>query len=136
MELNPNDADLLADFADALAHGGTPGDGLAAIENALQLNPMAPDYYHWVRGSIFYQLSQFEAALDALEPVSRNPATARLMAASAAKAGDLALAARFAADVREMFPDFRTDHLWSIVPNANSQDTHNLIDGLRAAGLP
>lgn len=134
--LNPNDADLLADYADALAHAGSPKQGLEEIGRALQLNPMAPDYYHWVHGSIYYQMGHYQQALEALEPVSQRAATARLLAASAAKAGDWATAKHYAKAVRDTFPDFRTDQLWAIVPNANSEDTRNLIDGLRAAGLP
>lgn len=135
-ELNPNDADLLADYADALAHAGDPQAGLEAIVRALALNPLPPDYYHWVRGSIFYQVGRYTEALEALSSVGRNPATARLLAACAARAGDWDTAARYAAAVRETFPDFRTDQLWSIVPNRKAEDTRNLIDGLRAAGLP
>lgn len=136
VDLNPHDADLLADYADALAHAGDPAAGLDAIGRALRLNPVPPDYYHWVRGSIFYQVAQFEDALAALAPVARNPATARLLAASAARAGDREAAELYARAVRETFPDFRTEQLWNIVPNRNSDDTRNLIDGLRAAGLP
>jgi DNA-binding SARP family transcriptional activator/tetratricopeptide (TPR) repeat protein len=136
VDLNPNDCDLLADYADALAHAGDPDAGLEAATRALSLNPYPPAYYHWMRGGILYQMGRYAEALDALSPVNENPATARLLAACSARVGDRHGAGRFARTVRETFPDFRTDQLWTIIPNRNPQDTRNLIDGLRAAGLP
>lgn len=135
VSLNPHDSDLLADYADALAHAGDPESGLEAAARAMALNPYPPAYYHWLQGSILYQLGLYTQALEALAPVNENPATARLLAACAARVGDRAGAAAYARTVRETFPDFRTEQLWSIVPNKNPQDTRNLIDGLRAAGL-
>lgn len=135
LDLNPNEADLIMDQADALSHSGDPEAGLAAADAALDLNPVPPSYYHWIRGSIYYQLERFDDALQALEPVKGDPATARLMAATAAMAGDRAQARLYAGQVRATYPEFTTESLWRIVPNRNPRDTERLIEGLRAAGL-
>lgn len=132
---NPNDADLLADMADSLAHSGDPRAGLEAVNRAVDLNPLPPAYYYWIGGSIHYQLGDYEAGLRFMRPVQDRPATARLMAACSAQAGDLAAARRYAAMVRETYPDFRTEQLWRIVPNRDRRDTEHLISGLRRAGL-
>ena len=133
--LNPHDADLLADQADALGHSGDPLAGLALVEEALLLNPAPPAYYHWVRASILYQVERYQEAIEALAPLGGNPSTARLLAACSAQVGDLVAARRYAALVRESLPGFRTESLWRIVPNRNPADTRRLIDSLLLAGL-
>lgn len=134
-ERNPNDADLLADHADALAHAGEPEAALSLWNRAMLLNPLAPDYYHWIGGSILYQLGRYEDAVVALDPVKDKPATARILAASCAMAGLTKRAQRYARTVRQLYPGFRTDDLWHIVPDRNRSDTEHLIDGLRRAGI-
>src|SRR5258708_39239965 len=54
--LNPDDADILSDYADALAHFGEPQRSLPFSRKALELNPAQPDDYVWTLGSIYYQL--------------------------------------------------------------------------------
>jgi DNA-binding SARP family transcriptional activator/TolB-like protein len=133
--LNPHDADTLADYSDALAHAGDPETALAVCREAILLNPLPPDDYLWVLASIYYQLRQYEKAFQVLKPTENSPATARLLAACAAKAGDIASARRFSRVVRSVYPDFRVDDIKAIVPNKYSTDTDHLIEGLRLAGL-
>ena len=87
IDLSPGDADLFADYADALAHSGEPEIALKNCLKAMSLNPLAPDYYSWILGSIYYQTGAYEAAIAALDPVKHHPGTARLLAASTAMAG-------------------------------------------------
>jgi DNA-binding SARP family transcriptional activator/tetratricopeptide (TPR) repeat protein len=133
--LNPDDADILSDYADALAHSGEPQRGLPLSRRAMELNPAQPDDYVWTLGSIHYQLGEYQTALDALRPMDGNPATARLLSACAAKAGDKELARRYRQVVRETYPKFEVASVRDIVPNRNRADAEHLIDGLRLAGL-
>ncbi len=133
--LNPDDADILSDYADALAHFGEPQRGLPLSRRAMELNPSQPDDYVWTLGSIHYQLGEYRAALDALRPMDGSPATARLLSACAAKVGDQELARRYSQLVRETYPRFEAESVRGIVPNRNREDTDHLIDGLRLAGL-
>lgn len=133
--LNPDDADILSDYADALAHFGEPQRGLPYSRKALELNVMQPDDYVWTLGSIHFQLGEYQAALDALRPMDGNPATARLLSACAARAGDKDLARRYSQLVRETYPRFEVASVRDIVPNRNRVDAEHLIDGLRLAGL-
>jgi DNA-binding SARP family transcriptional activator/tetratricopeptide (TPR) repeat protein len=133
--LNPDDADILSDYADALAHSGEPQRGLPFSRKAMELNPTQPDDYVWTLGSIHYQLGEYRTALDALRPMDSSPATARLLSACAAKAGDTDLAARYSQVVRETYPTFEVASVRDIVPNRNRFDGEHLIDGLRLAGL-
>lgn len=134
-ELNPNDADLLADFADALTHSGNPDLARKMCLKAMALNPIPPDYYHWILGSIHYQTEDYETAIEALEPVRKHPGTARLLAASCAMAGHTQEARYYAAIVKRNYPEFRTDRLSWIVPDKLARDTSHLEEGLRLAGL-
>jgi len=133
--LNPNDADLLADYADALAHAGQPERARDMCSRAIDLNPLGPDYYYWILGSIHYQLGDYNGAITILDRVRHHPATARLLAASLAMAGHSGDARRFAAVVRENYPDFRLANLARVVPDKFTQDTRHLYEGLRLAGL-
>jgi len=133
--LNPDDADILSDYADALAHYGEPQRSLPLSRKAMELNPAQPDDYVWTLGSIHYQLGEYQTALDALRPMDGNAATARLLSACAAKAGDQTSARRYSQLVRETYPRFQVASVREIVPNRNRADGEHLIDGLRLAGL-
>src|SRR4029078_12815981 len=93
--LNPHDADILEGYADSLAHSGDPKQGLNLFNRAVELNPIPPDEYAWTLGSIYYQLGDYRAALQALRPVEDSPATARLLAACNAQPGDLGFARHY-----------------------------------------
>jgi DNA-binding SARP family transcriptional activator/TolB-like protein len=133
--LNPNDADLLADYADALAHSGDPTSGLTVFERALALNPSPPVLYRWVQAGIHYQMGRYRDVISVLEPWKHEIVVARLLAAAHAQTGDIRAAQAPLRLVRQTLPDFRTDHLWVILPNRDDSDTQHLIDGLRKAGL-
>lgn len=135
-ELNPNDADVLIDYSDALSHSGDLDVALALAQEAFRLNPLPPEYYYWIIGSIHYVRGEFDKAIQSLEPVKAKGATARLLAASHAMAKDAPMAARYAAAVRENFPDFRSDDIRHFVPDRDPTRTELLIRGLRLAGLP
>ena len=133
--LNPHDADVIEGYSDSLAHSGDPKHALTLLNQAIELNPIPPDEYSWTLGSIYYQLGEYRAALDALKPVEDRPATARLLAACAAQLGEEELARHYSRVVRSVYPDFQAERVRSIVPNRNPADTEHLIDGLKRAGL-
>ncbi|WP_082520043.1 BTAD domain-containing putative transcriptional regulator [Rhizobium sp. Root1220] len=133
--LNPNDADILADHADALLHDGQTERALELSLAALKLNPLPPDYYYWNLGGIHFVQENYAKAIEVLDRVKDRPATSRLLAAAHAKNGDLKTAEHYAAIVLDNFPDFRTDDVWKFVPDRKPDDTRQLIDGLRMAGL-
>jgi DNA-binding SARP family transcriptional activator/tetratricopeptide (TPR) repeat protein len=132
---NPNDADLLADYADALGHAGDPETGLTVLDRALMLNPAIPTFYRWVQGSLRYQMGHYHDAIAILEAGRPDPALARLLAACHAQVGNMAAARVFVRLARENHPDFTVDRLVAIVPDRNPEDTRHLAEGLRRAGL-
>lgn len=134
-ELNPSDADVLIDYSDALSHSGDLDMALTLSHEAFRLNPLPPEYYYWILGSIHYVRGEFERAIQTLEPVKTKEATARLLAASHAMAKDHHMAARYAAIVRENFPSFRSEDIRHFVPDRDLARTELLIRGLHLAGL-
>jgi TolB-like protein len=133
--LNPNDADMHADHADALSHAGLGEEALKACLQAKRLSPEWPEYYDWIHGSIQYQLGRYENAVDTLKQYKGNPVFCRLLAASSAMSGDTAEAARYAQMLKANYPEFSLADLKDIVPDKNAQDTRHLIEGLRLAGV-
>lgn len=134
-DLTPNDADMLADYADALSHAGQGAEALSICLQAKASNPDPPAYYDWIHASILYQLSAYKAAIAILQPHRNNPGIARLLAASHAMSGDLGTAQRYGATVRENYPSFELNRLSELVPDKNANDTKHLVEGLRMAGL-
>jgi tetratricopeptide (TPR) repeat protein len=134
--INPNDADLFADYADALTHSGKSQEALAAFSKAMALNPFCPDYYHWILGSIYFQTEDYPAAIAALRPVCGHPETARLLAACHAMNGQLEEARSYAAILKENYPRFRVEEIMHIVPDKLESDISRLTEGLRRAGMP
>ena len=45
MDLNPSDADIISEYADALKHSGSPQDAVPLFERAIRLNPYSADRY-------------------------------------------------------------------------------------------
>lgn len=134
-DLIPNDADMLADYADALSHAGQGAEALSICLQAKASNPDPPAYYDWIHASILYQLAAYRAAIAILQPHRSNPAIARLLAASHAMSGDLRTARKYSVTVRENYPNFELNRLSELVPDKNSNDTKHLVEGLRMAGL-
>jgi DNA-binding SARP family transcriptional activator len=134
-DLTPNDADMLADYADALSHAGQGAEALSICLQAKASNPNSPAYYDWIHASILYQLAAYRAAIAILQPHRSNPGIARLLAASYAMSGDLDTASQYSTVVRENYPNFELSRLRELVPDKNANDTRHLIEGLRMAGL-
>lgn len=135
VELNPHDADLLADQADALAHSGFPEQGLKKIRQAISLNPACPDTYHWYEGSIQYQMHKYEAAIHALNRMRNINLGARLLAASHAQLDQMVEAIRFREISFEEHPAIPLERTKAMVPNRYKEDTQHYLDGLSKAGL-
>ncbi len=54
IELNPNDADILAEMANSVSCSGEPRRAIDLLGRAMRLNPYYPDWYLWyLRGGAF-----------------------------------------------------------------------------------
>lgn len=132
---NPQHADLIVDFADALEHACEPARALEKIARAIELNPICPDNYWWAGGGANYYLERYSDAIECMSRM-RDPSPAyRLMAASWAKLGDREQARGYVRLAREIHPDFSVEGWLSIVPIRDPKFARHYEDGLREAGF-
>jgi TolB-like protein/Flp pilus assembly protein TadD len=133
--LNPNDADLMADMADALAHSGRSEEAVELIHKAMHLNPFYPDQYLWHLGGAYFNLKRYEDAVDTLLCMHNPTEGRRLLAASYGQLGRTSEAREQAAKVLEAHPSFSLERWASIQPDKYSEDVEHFVDGLKKAGL-
>jgi cytochrome c-type biogenesis protein CcmH/NrfG len=67
IDLNPKDADILADTAMATRSSGNTDRALQLMKRAMRLNPFHPDLYLWILGETYFDLGQYEHAVRTLE---------------------------------------------------------------------
>lgn len=134
-QLAPHHADVLADYADTLVHNSQHVAAQEKIEEAIRLNPMPPDEYHWTFAGVSFLRGRFEEALGHLNQM-RNPEPAmRLMAAAAAMAGQPELARKSRMQVLEQQPDFSIMRWVARMPQRSPNDVELYIEALRRAGF-
>ena len=137
IELNPNDADILAEMGDALTiHRAERAGSGNHSARAMDLNPLYPDWYLWLLGGIYFNLGDYQRAIETLEQMSDRSEAHRLLASSYAHLGKLAEGAppRRAADERCI----RISRLLTGArcrPIKDQEPLERLIAGLRKAGL-
>lgn len=107
--INPQHADLLADYADALTHSGELETALDKIHAALRLNPLPPDYYFWVGGGTYHYQGRYGEAIGFLERMQKPRAAARLLAGCYAMIGEREKAEEYRRYAMEDNPLFRVD---------------------------
>lgn len=135
LALNPNDADVMAEMADALVYAGRCEEAVELLIKAMRLNPYYPDWYLWYLGGAYFQNEQFKKAIETLLQMTNPTEGRRLLAASYAHMGHLDEAKEQARLVRQAHPQFYTDKWRTTQPFKNSKDLERLISGLRMAGL-
>lgn len=135
LQLNPNDADVIADLADTYAHCGRSKEAIELIKKAMHLNPFYPDEYLWNMGGAYYNLKQYQDAIDVVEQMNNPTEGSRILAASYAQLGQLDLARGNARKILSAHPDFSLEQWSKNLPDKYPDETTHFIDGLRKAGL-
>jgi DNA-binding SARP family transcriptional activator/tetratricopeptide (TPR) repeat protein len=132
----PHHADIIADKAEVLVHVSRPQEAKQHVLQALSLNPLAPDDYHWILASAEYFLGRYEAAGDALRKMKNMDNASRLAAAAAAMANDMESAARYRSTWLEIHPNSRVADVATFMPHARRADLDHFCEGLKRAGFP
>ena len=151
LEINPNDATLLADSAETLVFLGQPKDAVKRVHSAMEVDPFYPDWYRWSLGWALYVAHEYEKSNEVLKsmihPMTQSWA---IMAANHAwlamqkgEQGDesgWAAQQQFAGKAMMMFrerrPKSTIDREAAGVYFRDQADRQHWIDGLRLAGLP
>jgi len=135
IELNPNDADILAEMSDSLTSYGNPEKSVLLLKRAMRLNPLHPDFYLWNLGEAYFDLKEYAEAIQTLKKMHDQSEAHRLLAASHALIGQHTEAHFHAEQVMIVHPDFSLAHWRTVPPSKNSETLERFIDGLRIAGL-
>uniref|UniRef100_UPI00273A32E0 tetratricopeptide repeat protein n=1 Tax=Klebsiella pneumoniae TaxID=573 RepID=UPI00273A32E0 len=135
VELNPNDADLLAYMGDCLAYVRQGPRAVTMIQRAMRLNPYHPDSYLWFLGDAHFHNGDYAEAIGALKRMRDQSEAHRLFAASYALLGEKDLARHHAQEVMRVHPNFTIEHWRKVPPLQHPEDLEVYVEGLRAAGL-
>jgi tetratricopeptide (TPR) repeat protein len=133
--LSPHYADVICSHADSLNHGANPKAALAKVSNALDLNPLAPDYYYWTAAGASYFLGEYTDALAYLDKMRDAGPASRLAAASWAMLGNISKAKACRRRVLRDNPDFDLEVWLSMIPNKEKWQTEHYREGLVRAGF-
>ncbi len=136
LALSPNDADLLADMADALAYVGRAAESIELAKTAIRLNPRHPDRYLWSLATGYLLTERYEDALAALQKLGNQGDARRLLAVTYAQLGRIEEARAEAAELLKANPGFSISRWAALQPYANAEDIAAYLEGLRRAGLP
>ena len=79
--LNPNDADIIAEHADALVYVGQPERSVELLEKAMRLNPYYPDWYLWYLADAYTTMKRHQDVVATVQRM-QNPDEGRRMLAS------------------------------------------------------
>jgi TolB-like protein/tetratricopeptide (TPR) repeat protein len=134
-ELNPCDAETLAQMAFLLTLRGRPAEALQWLDGAVRLNPIHPDWYHYDRALAFYAIGQYRAAAASLSrlPVLEPGARTRL-AACHAQLGELDVASRHMALLRRLHPRFSPmNYVGKSLAFERAADAEHLSEGVMKA---
>lgn len=135
MELNPSDATILAEYADALKHSGSPEDAVGLFERAVRLDPYMSDHYLKDLAHTHLVIGDYDLAIRTVHRMRRPQMSMRVLAASYALAGQIEAARRTADMVRAAFPNFSAEAWIAIVPDRDPAYSEKFLEGLKRAGL-
>jgi TolB-like protein/Tfp pilus assembly protein PilF len=140
IRVDPNYADGYALLAWTLTYAGRPTDALAALGEAMRLNPRPPASYLEILGEIrFVQGDYRQSAATFQRVLDINPGYTRARmwnAAALARAGLQDKAEWEATELLVASPEFSLSRLKFAFPFRDRRILNKLLDGLREAGLP
>lgn len=134
LELNPYDADTIAQMGYLLVLRGRVREGIAWMDRAVRLNPLHPDWYHFDRSMALYLTGDYIGAIARLRRIPRlgSWGLARLGAAQA-MAGDVEGASETASRLSALQPSFDPiDYATRGIAFERQQDLEAMVTGLRA----
>jgi len=129
-QFGPNNADILMLSAWAYSHSQTDR-AIELVERTLKLNPRYPSWWNFPITYTYFAARQFDKAYAAMKQVGESPTQAAYVAMSAAQLGKKAEAAKAAATVLPLKPDWTAE---SMYPYPNFSDETLLPESAAKAG--
>jgi DNA-binding SARP family transcriptional activator/Tfp pilus assembly protein PilF len=133
--LAPHSADLLLQYADALAHFGDCEGAWQKFQHAIDLNPLAPDIYWWAGASIAFDRKDYSGAVELCGHMKDDEPALRVLTASHALNGDLESARFCAWRLQENYPGMSAREIAALSPDRDPAANENFYEALRLAGI-
>jgi len=134
--LNPNDADIMAEYADSLVYAGQPARSVELLEKAMRLNPYYPDWYLWYLADAYYSLGRSADVIAAVQRMQNPSEGRRLLTANFVHLGQLDEAREQALELMLQHPNFTIGRWRHRPPYRDAAFVERFVDALRRAGLP
>jgi len=143
-DLNPNDAELLAEMANLLIYIGQPKQAIDQLKEAIRLNPFHENWYLEYLGWAYEEAGMPMEAVGILEQViDRNPNKEQLwvlptLAAAYAHptVGRMDDARKIVKTILSLEPKFSISEVVSRAPYKTKEQIDRYVNALRRAGLP
>jgi len=136
LDLNPNDADIIAEYADALVYTGEPAKSVELLQRAKRLNPYYPDWYLWYLADAYITLERYADVVATVRQMRNPDEGRRMLAASYAYLGMMDEARTEAEAVLRSHPNFTIGRWRHRPPYRDRVVLERFVEGLRMAGLP
>lgn len=137
LDLNPNDATLVAKCALLLTDLGRPEEAIAWLERAGRLDPLRRDAYADYLGLALFSAGRYREAARAFEVTAEPKFYDHVwLAATYAHLDDADKAKEHAKRVLELAPEFTITRFGRPEPYKSEGDLEHWVSGLRKAGLP
>jgi len=134
--LNPNDAGIIAEYADSLVYIGQPEKSVEVMERAMRLNPYYPDWYLWYLADAYSAMGESAKVIATVQRMQNPNEGRRMLAASFAELGMIDEARTEAEKVIRLHPEFSISRWRHRPPYRDKALLERYIEGLRKAGLP
>jgi adenylate cyclase len=142
-EMNPNDAELLADMGNLLIYIGQPKQAIDQVKEAIRLNPNHDNWYVYYVGWAYEEAGMPEEAIKVFEQAIdlKNPDEEQLwylptMAAAYAEVGRTDDARKVVKTILAREPDFSISKKLARYPYKTKELADRYANALRRAGLP
>ena len=135
--LNPNDADILANYGAQLTYVGRAKEGMEMVNRAFRLNPHHPDWYN-MQTDPFYATEQYDQVITMTRRMSADvPVWDQIvLALSYAQLGRHTDAAAAVAKLSQLYPEFSMERALSDFGGFRDEPTlAKYLEGVRKAGL-
>ncbi len=136
LSLNPNDSDIIAEYADALAYVEQPQRSVELMQKAMRLNPFYPDWYLWYLADAYDTMGRSEEVIATVKRMHDPSEGQRMLAANYAHLGMMKEAQDAAREVMRLHPRFTISEWRERPPYRDKLPLDRYVEGLRKAGLP
>lgn len=134
-DLNPYDADTIAQIGYLLAIRGKPFEALTWIGKAVQINPIHPDWYHSDRAFAQYAAGDYKGAVVSwsMLPMT-SPVRLTWLAAAQAQLGNQDAASRLISELKRIAPTYTPlESIRASMLYEHQSDADHLLDGVAKA---